>query len=304
MRSLIRFGGLLTTLAAVSFGASGAPKPTGNNTVPLHRLKLDPFVAPPARLVGVIVKARVNGGPSLRLLLDSGASRLTLDAKAAAKSNCTGGIDLDLVAAAAHAPAGVKQIQAASVEIGTLVLRDLPLLISEKHLGDGIQGVLPLSVFSPFLIRLDVPRKTLDLLPYPASTEGADDLQALSSNNLLFVRGKVNDRREGYFLLDTGASYSALSKTVTSELGFSEALAERVPLQAGTTELDAPLIQSGVRLRFGSTELGAGSVVAIDLSLSSRYHNFDIAGLLGFPALSGSVLVVNYRDRLVRIGSQ
>src|SRR5262249_9114318 len=160
------------------------PKPTGSDTVPVHRLKLNPFLVPPTRLVGVTVKARINGGPPLRLVLDSGASTITLDARAAAKSNCIGGIDLGLVAAARQAPAGVKQVQAARVEIGTLVLRDLPLLISEKHLGDGIQGVLPLSVFSPFLIRLDLPRKTLDLLPYPASIEG-DNLQVLSSNNLL-----------------------------------------------------------------------------------------------------------------------
>jgi hypothetical protein len=190
----------------------------------------------------------------------------------------------------------------ATVEIGDLLLRDLPVLISGRTVGEGIQGVLPLSVFSAFLIRLDIPRKTLDLLSYPlASPGGVDSLPALSSNNLLFVRGTVNDRREGYFLLDTGASYSVLSKTVAHELKISEALAERVPLQAGTTALDAPLVGSDVRFRFGARELGAGSVVAIDLSLSSRYHNLDVAGLLGFPAISGSVVVVNYRDGLVRI---
>jgi hypothetical protein len=91
---------------------------------------------------------------------------------------------------------------------------------------------------------------------------------------------------------------------VFHELKISETMAERVPLQAGTTGLDAPLVGSGVRLRFGTRELGAGSVVAIDLSLSSRYHHLDIAGLLGFPALCGSVLVVNYRDGLVRIDSR
>jgi hypothetical protein len=287
---------------AMSFGASVVTTTSGRDPVPVYRLKLDPFVAPPTRLVGMIVKARVNSGPPLRLLLDSGASTITLDARAAAKSNCAGGTDLDLVAAGAQAPTGVKQIRAATVEIGALVLRDLPVLISGKHVVDGVQGVLPLSVFSAFLIRLDVPRKTLDLLPYPAaSTEGSDALPALSSNNLLFVRGTVNECREGYFLIDTGASYSAISKTVARELRISETLAERVQLEAGTTELDAPLVHSDIRLRFGSRKLGAGSVVAIDLSLSSRYHNLDIAGLLGFPALSGSVLVVNYRDGLVRI---
>jgi Aspartyl protease len=305
MCRLVRFGGLLTAAAAMSFGASFVTRTSGGDTVPVYRLKLDPFVAAPTRMVGLIVRARVNGGPPLRLLLDSGANMITLDPRAAAKSSCAGGIDLDLVGAGAQAAAGVKQIRAATVEIGDLLLRDLPVLISGRVVGEGIQGVFPLSIFSTFLIRLDVPRKTLDLIQYPvASADGSEDLHALSSNSLLFVRGTVNERREGYFLLDTGASYSAVSKTVARELKLSEALAERVPLQAGTTELDAPLIGSGVRLRFGARELGAGPVVAIDLSVPSRYHDLDIAGLLGFPALSGSVLVVNYRDGLVQIDSR
>jgi hypothetical protein len=237
-------------------------------------------------------------------LLDSGASLITLDSKAAAKSNCAGEIDFDLVGAAKAATV-VKQGRAATVEVGDLLFRDIPVLISGRNVAEGVEGVLPLALFSAFLIRLDVPRKTLDLLPYPAApSRGRDDLDALSSNNLLFVRGTVNEQREGYFLLDTGASYCALSKTVARELKNSEAMAERVPLQAGTAELDVSLIGSGVRLRFGTKELGSGPVAAIDLSLSSRYHNLDIAGLLGFPALSRSVLVVNYRDGLVRIDSR
>jgi hypothetical protein len=138
---------------------------------------------------------------------------ITLDPRAAAKSNCAGGIDFDLVGAGAQAAAGVKQARVARVEIGDLLLRDLPVLIAGRNVAEGIQGVLPLSVFSTFLIRLDVPRKMLELLPYPAaSPDGSDNLPALSSNNLLFVKGTVNERRDGYFLLDTGASYSALSK--------------------------------------------------------------------------------------------
>jgi predicted aspartyl protease len=302
MCALVRFAGLVAAAAAMSFGALVVAK---GATGPVYRLNLGPFVVPPSRTVGLIVRARVNGGPLLRLLLDSGANTITVDPRAAAKSGCAGGTDLDLVGAGAQAATIVKQTRAATVEIGGLVLRDLPVLISSKPVAEGIQGALPLSLFSAFLIRLDVPGKTLDLLPYPeASPDGSGDLHALSSNSLLFVKGTVNERREGYFLLDTGASYSAVSKTVARELKFSEALLERVPLQAGTTDLDAPLVGSGVRLRFGRTTIGASPVVAINLSVASRYNNLNVAGLLGFPALSRSVLVVNYRDGLVRIDSK
>jgi hypothetical protein len=45
-------------------------------------------------------------------------------------------------------------------------------------------------------------------------------------------------------------------------------------------------------------------VVAVDLSTASRYHNLEIAGLIGFPALRDSVLTVSYRDAFIRISSE
>src|SRR6516165_5789359 len=160
MCRLVSFG-LLAAAAVTSFGASVVTKIPGGDTVPVYRLKLDPFLAPPTRLVGMIVRARINGGPQLRLLLDSGANLITLDPRAAAKSNCAGGIDLDLVGAGASVAGSAKQVRVATVEIGPVLMRELPVLISARALAEGIEGILPLSVFSGYLIRLDVPRKTL-----------------------------------------------------------------------------------------------------------------------------------------------
>src|SRR5215469_3810987 len=103
MRGPLRFGGLLTAAAVISFGASSVTRTSATAVAPVHQLKLGPFVVPPTRMVGLIVKARINGGPPLRLLLDSGASLITLDSKAAAKSNCAGAIDFDLVGAGKQA---------------------------------------------------------------------------------------------------------------------------------------------------------------------------------------------------------
>jgi hypothetical protein len=258
---------------------------------------------PPARTVGLLVKARVNGGPVLRLLLDSGTQYLVLDRKAAGKSGCAGGADLDLVGAGAPATV-VKKQQARTVELGDLTLHDVPLLIAHRQLPDGLQGVLPLSAFAEFFIRLDLPGRSLDLLPYSreqAETSGA--LPAVSSNRLLFLKGTVNETHQGYFLLDTGASYNAVSRNMVRRLNISEALASLIPLQGGVAEMDAPLLTGLVRLRFPTNELARGPIVALDLSTASRYHNLEVSGLIGYPALSGSVLLVNYRDAFVRIGS-
>lgn len=287
-------------------GVSGASAPS---RLPLpssqYRIKLGPFVVPPTRTAGLVISARINGGPPLRLLLDSGAQCLVLDHRAAEKSRCTGGVDLDLVGAGAPAAALTKMQQAQTVQVGDLVLHDVPVVIANRKLADGIEGALPLSLFAGFLIRLDLPAKRLDLLPYPAQPEHPEgSIGTVSNHRILFVKGTVNEKSEGYFLLDTGASYSAISEHLAKDLKISESLADHVPLQAGTVALDAPLIRGWVRLRLGSQPLATDSVVAVDLSTSSRYHQLEISGLIGYPALSGSVLTVSYRDKFIRIESR
>jgi hypothetical protein len=195
----------------------------------------------------------------------------------------------------------VKQLQADTLQVGDLTLRGVPLVITSRPIADGVQGVVPLSLFAGFLIRLDIPGKDLDLLPYPVSQTAAGAIPTLSSHQLLFVKGIVNDAQEGYFLLDTGAAYTAISRNMTHRLRISETLSSRVPLQGGTESMDAPLLNGDVRLRLGSNELVTGPVVSVDLSTSSRYHHLETSGLIGYQALSDSVLTVNYRDGFIRI---
>ena len=296
--------GLLTATLVLCHGASppGMKEPELASAHRSYRLKLGTFVVPPGASLGLLVRARINGGPPLRLLLDSGTQYVALDHKAAMKSGCAGGTDFDLVGAGAPSAKRVRAASASTIEIADLTLRDVPVLIIGHKLADGIDGAMPLSLFGEFLIRLDIPARTLDLLPYPtgqANTTGA--LRAVSSNELLFLRGVFNEQHEGYFLLDTGASYTTISQKLSRKLDGFSALSRSLPVQGGTTAMDAPLFADSARLRFGSRELATGPVVAIDLSTASRYHKLEVSGLIGYPALRDSVLTVDYRDGLVRI---
>jgi predicted aspartyl protease len=266
-----------------------------------YRIQLEPFIVPPGGAVGLVARVRINGGRTLRLLVDSGAQFVVLTRSAARKSGCVGGAELELVGAGAASATPVKHLRADALQIGDLTLRGVPLLIVERELADGIQGALPLSVFAGFLIRLDVAGNALRLLPYPTGPEDETTaIPILSNNQLLFVKGTVNETHQGYFLLDTGSSYSAISRNLARELHFSELLAHHVALQGGTAAMDAPLLSGSVRLRFGS-QIAAGPIVAVDLSTASRYHEIEISGLIGYAALRDFMLTVNYRDGLIRL---
>jgi predicted aspartyl protease len=302
MRQLARAAGFLTSIAIFLASGASVPGPGGSVARPLYTFKLGPLVVPPARTTGLLIKVRINGGAPLGLLLDSGTQYLVLDRRTARRSGCTGGTDFELVGAGAQTPAVVKKGQVDEMQIGDLTMRDVPLLVVDAPLPNGIQGVLPLAIFAGFLIRLDLPAKTLDLLPYPSTPEDASQgLRAISSNQLLFVPGTVNKTIQGYFLLDTGASYTAISQKIARELNVLEMSMPRIPLVGGVGDIDAPVVLGNVQLRLGMREFDTGPVVAVDLATASRYHQVEVSGLLGYPTLRGSVVTLNYRDGLVRI---
>lgn len=303
----------MVTAAAlgVCLAASAPPAPHLPGGAASYRIKLDRFVAPPNRAAGLLVKARINGGPLLSLLVDSGTQYVVVDRAAARRSHCAGGADLEMIGAGAASAMLVKHRTADTLELGDLTLRGVPMVVADRKLADGIQGALPLSIFAGFLIRLDFQAKELDLLPYGA-TDAADDkandgandgaLPVLSNNDLLFVKGRVNETYVGYFLLDTGATFTAISHSLARRLAISEILAAHIPLRGGVAQIDAPLLSGSVHLQFCSRQPAPGPVVAVDLSTASRYHGIEIAGLIGYSALYDSVLTVNYRDSVIRIG--
>jgi len=232
------------------------------------------------------MKVRVDGGPPLRLILDSGAEHLTLNRKAAARSGHTGGSPVIFMGAKGSLGAAFRT-EAAIVQIEDLTFRDCALVIAERKLMDGIDGAIPLSLFSSFLIHLDVPGRSLSLEPFdsasPAST--ADFVQAIPQNHLLFLETQLRNGYTGYVLLDTGAAVNVISKDAAAELHHSHRFTEVVAL------------------RLGMHALALDPFVEMDLSEMSRRHQLTLCGILGYPGLSGSVITVDYRDARVRISS-
>src|SRR5664280_1228824 len=92
--------GLIFAIAGLGVAASGPTRSVPQTGAPnqSHTLKLTSFVIPPrSSPAGLLLKVRIDNGPVLRLLLDSGAQFIVLDKNAAAKSDLAGGSDFDLV---------------------------------------------------------------------------------------------------------------------------------------------------------------------------------------------------------------
>ncbi|MGD0500154.1 MAG: pepsin/retropepsin-like aspartic protease family protein [Bryobacteraceae bacterium] len=264
-----------------------------------YSLKLGSFAPVPGRVAGALLTARVNGGPPLSLLLDSGAEHIAIGSRAAARSALATASPLLWVGAGEPPTRTVRTAIAETVEVGPLSFRNCQVDVAPGEVAPGIDGVIPLSLFGDFLIRLDLAAKTLALTPYSNAADTAGFARVVPNLGLLLMRGVLNGSREGYVLLDTGASYSAISRQTARVLGSS--LVSAVNLQGAGGAVPADLVASGVRFQVAGQNLTAGRVVAIDLATAGGRHGVEMIGVLGYPELRNSALTVNYRDALLRL---
>jgi len=267
-----------------------------------YKLKLLSFVPEPGRAVGVYLKVRINGGRTLRLLLDSGAEHLVVPTAVARSAGLPAGAHLSLIGFGGRPDEGGFYTVARTVDVGPLTLRDCPVDVVDHKVVDGADGVLPLVLFSGFLVRLDLPGKVLELTPYENATVSRERFTgALAVNAVLLLRTVLNGLHDGYYLLDTGAAHDALSRTTARELGGPGPGSElrRVQGAAGTSEV--PRMKYAVHFRTAGQDIVSDDVVLVDLDTFSQYNGVKVAGLLGYPALSRYVLTVDYRHALVRM---
>jgi len=296
--------GAILAVAAAAIAADSSPASVPKLASPPghYSLKLNAVQTPESQTQGLYCKARIDGGPVLRMLLDSGAQHVVLDRRSAAKVGRTAGPAIELVGAGAASTA-CKRTAPARVQIGDLMVENCPILVAEGHIMDGIDGVIPMSLFAGFLLRLNVPGKVLELDAYPAEPPDPGDgyLGARADNRLFFLRTVLNDREAGYVLLDTGASYNAVSPEAARASRRYWSPADSISLLGSAGGVAGYTLPPGVRFRIGSRVFSADPAVVVDLSDISRHHRFEITGILGYPALRNSIVTLDYRDSLVRI---
>ena len=298
--TLLATGLVLAYIRVTAADAPSARDPHPDFASPYqpYELQLRSFCPSPNRPVGVLLTVSVNGGRPLRLVLDSGAESIVIDAKAARSLGLSGGSDLDLVGLRTRlAKTGV----AGSVDIGPVSFRNCRVALVEGRVVEGADGVIPLAMFSDFIMRLDLPGRTLSLIPYPQvkHLEGSSN-RTVEQHDSLLVETVLNRKHHGYVILDTGAYCSAVSREVAGTLGGSHIVAD-LPIEAGTGVATGQLVSTAVHFEIAGQELVPDRVVALDLLNLSRHYGVEVVGVVGFPALSSYVLTIDYRNRSVKI---
>jgi hypothetical protein len=146
----------------------------------------------------------------------------------------------------------------------------------------------------------------LELEPYSDGPQASDSafVPVKAQHQLLFLETRLEEDHSGYLLLDTGSSYNVISNTAATALRQPRAPSGSLPLVAGSGKISGRLLPGRVSFRYGSRMMALDPVVAVDLEELSRRHSMDVVGVIGYPALAGSVVTVNYRESLVRVQSK
>ena len=176
---------------------------------------------------------------------------------------------------------------AREVSIGDLRFEDCLMEVSSRSITPGADGILGADLFEQFRMRVDARAGVLELTPGEAAAPQTSS-RAIGLRNLLLVESAVG-RKTGWFLVDTGAAYSAVSREMApAGLGpATEMLGVRGAFQANRL---GPL-----SLAIGARQLLDLAPVAVDLGPLSQREGVEISGVVGFPALNKGPLTIDLR---------
>jgi hypothetical protein len=254
----------------------------------------------PSRKAGLLLRARINGGRELKLIVDSGAAGVVLNPSASRglKLEFLGSMSL---AGYGSGPMGQAQLALAEAfETAGFQIANLLLKVSQIELTPDADGVAGLDLFENFLIRVDAPARLLVLTPFgkeQSQAACAECLPAYRVGHLLLVRGKVNGTADGYFILDSGAPYSLVSRKLLPRYS------ERTSVAAGVQGTQALGIPSApLSFALGNKHFFDFEYAALDTDEISARNGTEISGAIGLSMLRQMPLTVDYRDGWVKLG--
>src|SRR5688572_18236494 len=261
----------------------------GITPVEIDPIDLDMLHTIPFRLVKdkIIVQGRVNGGASQDFVLDTGSEETVISGETARRERVRA---VTYTLSAGVGEIGLRGLQLArlkSLDLGTLQVRNLPVLIKNPALR-GVpkregESFSPLALGMSMMI--DYEKRLLTIgqkLP-----EGEADFRLpMRIHRLAMVRGLLNDTHPAYFVVDTGGEVISISADTASALAPSPY--RRIPLRVwGTSGWDRDaFLMPGVNLDFDEIEYRNFPMVVLNLRAPSILLGFQLGGIVGHKFLA------------------
>jgi Flp pilus assembly protein TadD/predicted aspartyl protease len=249
----------------------------------------------------IIVKARVNRGPQMDFVLDTGSEQTVISRETAARMGIRPIVN---ILSAGVGDLGVRELELTrldELEVGSLKVHNVPSIIKNPPLHGlptrEMESFSPLSLGMSLIIDYD--RQQL-IMGAQLPEETADVELPLRMHRLAMVPGHVQGGAAS-FILDTGGQVISISTDTASGLERGEM--RNIPLKvygASGWDRDA-FLMPGVNLNFNKIEYKNLSVVVLNLRAPSVLLGFRLGGIVGYKFLSRYRVAINLDKSIVQL---
>ena len=266
---------------------------------------------------GVHLRVQFNQRQTLRLLLDTGASGISIAPRAAEKAGLQilGGEGSDAKGIGDDKAGTAFEYLAAEVRIGDVAFADYPVAVFRGAQSADFDGLIGADVFRQFVIGIDFTGLELSLDTRPGALKdqvGAVDaadtvpkgfFRVLRFGNHLALPTSPNGEAPVIFLIDSGATRNLIDVTVARKSSkiYRDDRAIVKGVQGKVAEVNRA---NDISLAFAGFRQSNPDLLAIDLTKMSDDMGVGFAGILGMPVLSQMKLTIDYREGVIRMEPQ
>lgn len=283
------------------------------------RIKLSLIRDGPNRPRGWALRLLLNQKESVKLMLDTGASGISVSPKLAEKAGLQviSGEASDAKGIGDKKPSSAISYLASEVRAGDVVFTDYPVSVFRNAQSADFDGLIGADVFARFLVKIDFPKMELSLEPRPGEAKDHDDTEPVDAGNPtpgffrvyrfgdhLGVPTMIEGGRPGthsaLFLLDSGAS-SNLIDTETAKESTSAIADSRIIVRGIQGNVEKTSLASEVSLVFAGFRHENPGLIAISLEKMGDSMGVGFGGILGMPVLANLSVTIDYREGTVKM---
>ncbi len=297
------------------------------SNVTATQTNMETLLEGPNRMRGYGLKVKVNNA-SAKLMLDTGASGITIDKRIAEKAGVKKIADSYLRGIGDQPVAGGYTALADTIQIGDLQFENCYVEVVNRNSVLEDDGLIGADVFARYLVDIDFPNakfKLSELPPYPdASPKEAAQQATLESqpshdaqrhdryiapdmkdytpifrfSHMILIPTQVNNSPPMLFAMDTGAFDNTITpdaaQQVTKIIRDTDA---RVKGLSG--DVKKVYLADKADLKFAHFKQDRQDLVTFSLDNISNSLGTEVSGLLGFRMLYMLDIKIDYRDGLV-----
>jgi len=253
----------------------------------------------------VVVTARINDSRPQDFVVDTGAENTVITEITARR---LGVAPITYTLSAGVGETGLRGLQLAridSLELGTLKLKNVPVIIKSPPLRDiptsETESLSPLSLGYSMII--DYGTHKLVFGKHLPIEQGDMELP-LRVYRLATVRGLVGKEHQASFVVDTGGEVISISQATASRLPMKEGMRKIALKVYGSSGWDKDaFLMPGMDLSFDKIQYTNFPVVVLNLNAPSALLGFQLGGIVGHKFLSGYRVGIDLERSVLRLKS-